>query len=100
MAYDEDNCVLQIQCLMRERKTHGWHDELKLLGDVENPLAKVADKFKEEADARSLNSAPCTSSQVAQEPIPNQLEQRPFQWLVRNRGTKAVKGRCLPLSNS
>ncbi|HHF2891292.1 TPA: cell division protein ZapE [Vibrio diabolicus] len=26
------------------------HDELKLLGDVENPLAKVADKFKEEAD--------------------------------------------------
>ncbi|MCG9619163.1 AFG1 family ATPase [Vibrio diabolicus] len=26
------------------------HDELKLLGDVENPLSKVADKFKEEAD--------------------------------------------------
>ncbi|MFH4557942.1 cell division protein ZapE [Vibrio diabolicus] len=26
------------------------HDELKLLGDVENPLAKVANKFKEEAD--------------------------------------------------
>ncbi|AVF59050.1 cell division protein ZapE [Vibrio diabolicus] len=26
------------------------HDELKLLGDVENPLAKIADKFKEEAD--------------------------------------------------
>ncbi|MFH4490761.1 cell division protein ZapE [Vibrio diabolicus] len=26
------------------------HDELKLLGDVENPLAKVADKFKKEAD--------------------------------------------------
>jgi len=26
------------------------HNELKLLGDVENPLSKVADKFKEEVD--------------------------------------------------
>ncbi|CAM2944546.1 cell division protein ZapE [Vibrio mytili] len=26
------------------------HDELKQLGDVENPLAKVAEKFKQEAD--------------------------------------------------
>ncbi|MFH4435755.1 cell division protein ZapE [Vibrio diabolicus] len=32
------------------RFMHRVHDELKLLGDVENPLAKVADKFKEEAD--------------------------------------------------